>query len=156
MIRRMHWRRCGQTFRFFYMMLLCLNVLRCNLENEWLFLRFQFSSLSAPLPGSLGPSTLWGLWLKHNIRIPPQFSQVFSDYFNPNLQLVLFMIASDYYFHKRFVSRGMVSPAVVLVSRVVSNVMLLIHILVQKVGPLLFHSPTLVLSQVQLILSVCG
>ena len=45
------------------------------------------------------------------------------------------MIASDFSFHKRGVSRGMVSTAVVLVSRVGNHVVLRIHILVLKVGP---------------------
>ena len=103
--------------------------------------------MSALPPGSLGTSTLWGLWIYHNIIISLQFPEVFSDYFHQILQLLLFMIGSDFYFHKRVVSRGMVSPAVVLVSRVGKHVVLRVHILEFKVGPFLFHSTTLVLSQ---------
>ena len=86
---------------------------RCNLEIEWFVLQSQLSALSAPPPGNLGPSTLWGLWLWHNIIIFLLFSEVFSDYVHPILQLVLFMTAYDCSFHKRVVSRGMASPTVV-------------------------------------------
>ena len=41
----------------------------------------------------------------------------------------------------------MVSPAFIYVSRVGKHVVLCVHILALKVGPLLFHSTTLVLSQ---------
>ena len=110
-------------------------------------MRFQLSALSAPPSGSLGPSILWGLWLYHNIRILLQFSEVFSGYFHLVIQLVLFMTASDYSLHKRVVSRGMVSPVVVLVSHVGKHVVLSVHILALKVVSFLFHSPTLMLSQ---------
>ena len=103
--------------------------------------------MSAPPPGSSVPSTLWGLWLQHNIKNFLQFSEVFSDYFHPIIQLVLFLIASDCSYHKRVVARGIVSPAVVLVSCVGKHVVLRVHILSLKVGPFLFHSPTLVIYQ---------
>ena len=57
------------------------------------------------------------------------------------------MIASDCFFRMWVVSRGMVSPGVVLVYRFGSNVVLRVHILVLKVGPCLFYGPTSVLSQ---------
>ena len=60
---------------------------------------------------------------------------------------MLFLKASDCYFHKRVVSRGMVSPAVVSVSFVGKNVVLRIHILSLEVGPFIFHSPTILLSR---------
>ena len=41
----------------------------------------------------------------------------------------------------------MVSPVVILVSRVGNHVVLRVYILALKVGPLLFHGPNLVLSQ---------
>ena len=110
-------------------------------------MRFQLSDLYALLPGNLWSSTLWGLWIYHNIRIFLQFSEVFSDYFHPILQLVLFMIAYDCSFRKLVVSRGMVSPAEELVSRYGKHVVLRVHIMVFKVGPFLFHSTTLVISQ---------
>ena len=61
--------------------------------------------------------------------------------------LVIFMIVSDCFFHIRVVSRGMVSPAVFLVSCVGNIVVLHVHILVLKVGLFLFNSPTSVLPQ---------
>ena len=111
------------------------------------FLQFQFSDLSAPLPGNFGPSTLRGIWIYHNIIFFLQFSKVFFGYFHQILHLVLFLIAYDCYFQKRVVFRGIVSPAVVLVSSIGKHVVLRVHILALKVEPLLFHSPTLVLSQ---------
>ena len=47
----------------------------------------------------------------------------------------------------RVVSRGMMSPAIILVSLVVNNVVLRLHILALKVRPLLFHRPTSLLFQ---------
>ena len=63
LICRMHQSICGESFRFFCMLLLHLYGLHFNLVNAWFVLQFQFSDLSAPSLGSLGPSTLWGLWL---------------------------------------------------------------------------------------------
>ena len=119
-------------------------MLHCNLENEWFVLRFQLSYLSAPLSGILGPSTFWGIWLYHDIRIVLQFSEVFSDYIRLILQLLLFMISSYCSFHKRVVYWGTMSPVVVLVSRVGKHLVLHVHILALIFGPFLFHSPTLV------------
>ena len=79
----MHPSKCGESFCFFCIMLLCLDVLRCNLEIKLSVLRFPFSALSILPPGSLVPSTLWGLWIHHNIRVFLQFSEFFSDYFHP-------------------------------------------------------------------------
>ena len=61
--------------------------------------------------------------------------------------MVLFLIAYYCSFNKRVVSRGMVIPEVFLVSRVGNHVMLCVYILALKVGTVIFHSPTLVLSQ---------
>ena len=76
LICRTHRSICGESFHFFCILLLRLDVLRCNLEIEWFVLRFQFSALSAPPLGSLGPSKLWGIWLWHNIIISLLFSEV--------------------------------------------------------------------------------
>ena len=57
------------------------------------------------------------------------------------------MIASDCSLHILVVYRGMVSPAVFLVSHVGKHVVLRLHILALKVGPFIFLSPTLVISQ---------
>ena len=65
---------------------------------------------------------------------------------------MLFLIAYDYSFHKRVVYRGIVSPAVVLVSPVVNHLVLRVHILTLKSGPFLYHSPTLFLSQCTIFL----
>ena len=113
LICRMHWSIFVESSRFFCILLLRLYVLRCNIEIEGFVLRFQLSDFSAPPPGSLGPSTLWGLWLWHNIIIFLVFYEVFSDYTHTIIQLVLFLIAYDCSFHKLVVSRGMVSPAVI-------------------------------------------
>ena len=130
----------------FCILLLRLDVLRYILENELFVLLFQSSALSLPLTGSLGTSTLWGLYLYHNIMIFLQFFEVVSDYFYPIIQLVIFLIASYFSFHKRVVSRVMVSPGVVYASRVGKYVVLCVHILALKVGLFLFRGPTLVLS----------
>ena len=113
LICRMNWSIWGESFQFFCILLLCLDMLRCNLEIESFVLQFQLSALSSPSSGSLGPSTLWDIWLWHNIRVFLLFYEVFSDYIHPIIQLVIFMIAYDYSFYKRVVSRGMVSPVVV-------------------------------------------
>ena len=63
LICSMHGSICGESFRFFCILLFRMDVLRCNSETEWFVLRFQFSALSATPPGSLGPSTLWVIWL---------------------------------------------------------------------------------------------
>ena len=57
------------------------------------------------------------------------------------------MIAYDFSFLKQVVSRGMVSPAVVLVSLVGKHVVLSVLIMTLKVGPFLLHILTLVISQ---------
>ena len=106
LIYRMHQSICGESFRFFCIILLYLDVLCCNLEIELSVLWFQLSALSAPLPGSLGPSALWVLWIWHNIRIFLLFSDVFSDYIHPIIQLVVFLIASDCFFHKPLCVQG--------------------------------------------------
>ena len=59
---------------------------------------------------------------------------------------MIFLISSDRLSHRLVVSRGMVSPAVVLISRVGRNVVLRVHIPALKFGLFLFHSPTSVLS----------
>ena len=71
----------------------------------------------------------------------------FHDYFHPIFQLVIFLIVSDCSFRKRVVPRGILSPVVVLVFCVGNYVVLRVHILTLKVGPFIFHSTTLVLSQ---------
>ena len=53
---------------------------------------------------------------------------------------MIFLIASDFYFHKRVLSRGMMSPALVLVSCVGKHAVLRVDVLALKVGPLIFHS----------------
>ena len=110
-------------------------------------MRSQLSALCTPPPGSLGPSTLWDLWICHNLRIFLPFSEVFSDYVHPVLHMVFFLTASDFSFRERVVSRGMENPAGVYVSRVGKRVVLRVHNLALKVGPFLFGSPILVLSQ---------
>ena len=102
---------------------------------------------SAPLLGSLESSTLWYQWIQYNIKNFIQFSEVFPDYFHPILQRLIFLIASDFSFHKQVLSRGMVIPTVVLVLHVVKHVVLRVHILALNVEPFLFHSPTFMLSQ---------
>ena len=57
------------------------------------------------------------------------------------------MISSDCFTHIWVLSRGMVSPAVVLVSPVGKNVVLRVHILALKVGPFRFYNTTSVLPQ---------
>ena len=111
LICRMHRSICGESFRFFFILLLRLDMLRCNLKTEW----FVY--------------------------------EVFSYYIYPILQLVIFLVASDCYFRKLFVSRGMVSPEIVSFFCVGNNVVLRVHNLELKVVPFLFHSLTLVLSQ---------
>ena len=113
LICRIHRSICGESFHFFCILLLCLDVLRCNWETEWFFLQFKFSALSALPPGILGPLTLCGLWIWHNIRVFLQFSKVFPEYIHPILRLVNFMIASNCYLHERIVSMDMVIPAVI-------------------------------------------
>ena len=60
--------------------------------------------------------------------------------------MVLFLIAYDF-FRRWVVSRDIVSPGLFCVFCAVNNVVLHVHILALKVGPCLFHGPTLVLSQ---------
>ena len=146
LIFRIHRSICGESFRCFCILLLRLDLLRCISEIEWFVLRFQLFAFYVLLPGSLVPSILWGLWLWHNIITFLLFSEVFSDFIHPIIQLVIFLTSYDCYFHKRVVSRGMVSPAVVSVSFVVKNVVLRIHILALEVWPFIFHSPTILLS----------
>ena len=62
LICRMHPSKCGESFRFFCILLLRLDVLRCNLEIELFVFRFQLSALSVPPSVSLVTSALLGLW----------------------------------------------------------------------------------------------
>ena len=109
----MHPSKCGESFRFSYIILLHLDVLRYNLEIEFFVLQFQLLDYSVP-PYS------------HLSRDERSYD-VFSDYFNPIIQLVLFLISSDCFFHIWVVSRGMVSPGFFFVSRVGKNVVLHIY-----------------------------
>ena len=128
LICRMHLSKYGESLRFFCILLLRLDVLHYNDKIELFVLRFQLLALSAPPPWILGPSKLWDLWPWHNIRIFPQFSKVVSDYFHPIIQLVFFLIAYYCFHHTKVVSRGMVSPAIVLDSPIRKHVALRVHI----------------------------
>ena len=49
LICRMHQNICGEWFCFFCILLLCMDVSRCNLKIELFFLWFKFLVLSIPL-----------------------------------------------------------------------------------------------------------
>ena len=60
---KMHPDIYGESFRFFYILLLRLDLTRCNLRIVWSVLRSLLLDLSVPSPGSLVPLTLQGQWL---------------------------------------------------------------------------------------------
>ena len=110
--------------------------------------------LSLIPPVSLVPSKIWDLWLYHNTGIFQIFFGVFFNYFHPIIQLVISLIASDLFFHRCFVSRGMVNPVVFWFFCVGRDVVLSICILAFKVVPCFFHSLTLVLYQCKTFLPI--
>ena len=85
-ICRIHTNICGWSFRFLCIILLRLDVSRCNIKIELFVSWFWLLSLSVPPPVSLVPSTLWGVWLYHNIENFQQLSGVFFIIF-----ILLFM-----------------------------------------------------------------
>ena len=83
----MHLNIYGGLFRFFYIMLLRLDVTRCNLRIVLFVSLFMMLSLSLLTTGSSVPLTLLVQWLYHNTGIFQQSSEVVFDYFHPILQL---------------------------------------------------------------------
>ena len=77
LICRMHPNKYGESFHFFCIILLHLDVSRCNLEIKLPVSRFRFSAWFALPPVISVPSALWGLLIYHNIEIIQQFSGVF-------------------------------------------------------------------------------
>ena len=55
LICRMHPSKCGESFQYFFILLLHMDALRCNLEIELFILRFQLSALYVLPPGILVP-----------------------------------------------------------------------------------------------------
>ena len=149
---RMHPNKYGDSFHFFCILLLILDVSRCILKTELFVLRFRLSDWSVPLTVSSVESTLWGLLIYHNIEIFQQFSGVFFDYCHPIFQLLFFLIASGCFFHRWVVSRCMVIPGFFWSFLVGISVVLQVHTLSFKVGLCLFNSPTSVISQFTIFL----
>ena len=152
LICSMHPNICGESFRFFCIVLMRLDFLRCNFKIELFFLRFWLLALSVPPPVSLVPPTLWCIWLYHNIGIFQQKFWSLFDYFHPIIQLVIFLIAYDCFPHRWVVSRGLVITGVFWVFCVGKNVVLHVHILELEVRPCLFHIPTSVLLKCKILL----
>ena len=62
LICRMHLNLCGESFRFFCILLLCMDMLRCNLKIDLYVLQFLLLDFSIPPLVTLVPLTLWGIW----------------------------------------------------------------------------------------------
>ena len=140
---RLHPNICGESFRFFCIMLLHLYVSICKLKIELFISQFQLLDLSIPLPVSLVLWSLWGIWTYNNIGIFQNISGVFL-LFSLNSSASDFSEGIWFFFHIWIVSRGAVSPVVFFVC-VGINVVLHVSILALKEGPFLFHSPTSVI-----------
>ena len=77
LICRMHPNICGESFRFFCILLLRLDVSCCNLRSEWSALQFQLLVLFELPPVSLVTLTLWSLLLLYNTGILNNFLESF-------------------------------------------------------------------------------
>ena len=105
----------GESLRFFYIVLLSLDVTRCNLRSVQYILMFILLDLSVPLPGSSLPFTLLGQWLYHNTGIFQQCSVVILILFIPLFSCFFSRSAYGYSLHILVGSWGMVNVVVVLI-----------------------------------------